>query len=106
MVESPPQFGEVEGGPDGVGAVRGMAGMKILLIGSGGREHALADVILASPLTEKLFVAPGNDALAEIATCVDLAADDVEGLTRFAREMKIDLAVVGPETPLVLGIAD
>jgi len=83
-----------------------MAGMKILLVGSGGREHALADAILASPLTGKLFVAPGSDALSDIATCVDLAADDVEGLARFAREMAIDLTVVGPEVPLVLGIGD
>src|SRR5262245_45099079 len=83
-----------------------MAGLNVLLVGSGGREHALAEAILASPRTGKLFVAPGNDALAEIATCVDLAADDVASLARFARETKIDLTVVGPETPLVLGIAD
>jgi len=83
-----------------------MSGLKVFLVGSGGREHALAEAILASPRTEKLFAAPGSDALAEVATCVDLAVDDVEGLARFAREMKIDLTVVGPETPLVLGIAD
>jgi phosphoribosylamine--glycine ligase len=83
-----------------------MAGLNVLLVGSGGREHALAEAILASPLTGRLFVAPGNDALAEIATCVDIAADDVEALARYARETKIDLTIVGPETPLVLGIAD
>jgi phosphoribosylamine--glycine ligase len=81
-------------------------GTKVLLVGSGGREHALAEAILRSPLTEKLFVAPGHDALAEVATCVDLAADDVEGLVRFARETKVDLTVVGPEVPLVKGIGD
>ena len=83
-----------------------MAGMKILLVGSGGREHALALAILRSPLTGTLYVAPGNDALAEIATRVDLAAEDVDGLTRFAREMSIELVVIGPELPLVLGLAD
>ncbi len=87
-----------------------MAGStKVLLVGSGGREHALAEAILRSPLTEKLYVAPGSDALSEIATCVDLAADDpddIDGLLRFAREVGIGLTVVGPELPLVLGIAD
>src|SRR6185503_11893409 len=83
-----------------------MPGLKILLIGSAGREHALAEAILASPLTERLYVAPGNDALAGIATCIDLAAEDVGGLAQFARESAIDLTVVGPEGPLVAGIAD
>ncbi len=80
--------------------------MKILLVGSGGREHAIAEAILRSPLTEKLWVAPGSDALAEIATCVPIVADDLAGLTRFARDTQIDLTVVGPEGPLVNGIAD
>ncbi len=80
--------------------------MKILLVGSGGREHALAEAIRRSPRCTELFLAPGSDALAALGTCVDLAADDVEGITRFARETKIDLAVIGPEMPLVKGIAD
>jgi phosphoribosylamine--glycine ligase len=80
--------------------------MRILLVGSGGREHALAEAIRRSPRTTELFLAPGSDALAALGTCVDLAADDVEGITRFARETKIDLAVIGPEMPLVKGVAD
>jgi phosphoribosylamine--glycine ligase len=80
--------------------------MRILLVGSGGREHALAEAIRRSPRTTELFLAPGSDALAALGTCVDLAADDVEGITRFARETKIDLAVIGPEMPLVKGLAD
>jgi phosphoribosylamine---glycine ligase len=80
--------------------------MKILLVGSGGREHALAEAIRRSPRTTELFIAPGSDALAELGTCLDLAADDVEGIARFAIETKIDLTVVGPEIALVLGLAD
>ena len=94
------------------GARKKDMGLKILLVGAGGREHALAEAILASPLTEKLFVAPGSDALAEIATRVELGAAEpyepqyLAALARFARESKIDLTIVGPETPLVNGIAD
>lgn len=80
--------------------------MKILLIGSGGREHAIAEAILASPRTARLYVAPGSDALAAVATRLEVAADDVAGLARAARDLKIDLVVVGPEAPLVAGVAD
>jgi phosphoribosylamine--glycine ligase len=80
--------------------------MKILLVGSGGREHALAEAIRRSPRTTELFIAPGSDALAELGTCIDLAADDVEGIARFAIETKIDLTVIGPEMALVKGLAD
>jgi phosphoribosylamine--glycine ligase len=80
--------------------------MRILLVGSGGREHALAEAIRRSPRCSELFLAPGSDALAALGTCVDLAADDVDGITRFARETRIELAVIGPEMPLVKGIAD
>ncbi|MSR47975.1 MAG: phosphoribosylamine--glycine ligase [Planctomycetes bacterium] len=80
--------------------------MKILLVGSGGREHAIAEAILRSPRTERLYVAPGSDALGQIATRVDVAADNIAGLRRCARDLKIDLTVVGPEAPLVAGIAD
>jgi phosphoribosylamine--glycine ligase len=80
--------------------------MKILLIGSGGREHALAWKIKQSPLCEKLYCAPGNPGIAEYAECVDINADDVTALTKYAKENKIDFVVVGPETPLVLGIVD
>src|SRR5262245_41721206 len=84
----------------------GKAGMRILVVGSGGREHALCWSIAASPLTTKLFAAPGNAGIAEEAECVPIAADDVQRLTGFAREQKIDFVVVGPEAPLVLGLVD
>jgi phosphoribosylamine--glycine ligase len=80
--------------------------MRILVVGSGGREHALCWAIAASPLTTKLFCAPGNAGIAEEAECVAIAADDIEGLTRFSVEQKIDFVVVGPEAPLVLGLVD
>jgi phosphoribosylamine---glycine ligase len=80
--------------------------MRILLIGSGGREHALAWKIAASTLCEKLFCAPGNAGIAEVAELVPIAADDLDGLAAFAREAKIDLAVIGPEAPLAAGIVD
>ena len=80
--------------------------MKVLVIGSGGREHALAWKIGRSPLVERVFCAPGNGGTASIADNVTLAADDLPGLTRFALDRSIDLTVVGPELPLVLGIVD
>jgi phosphoribosylamine--glycine ligase len=80
--------------------------MRILVVGGGGREHALCWAIAASPLTTKLCCAPGNAGIAEEAECVAIAADDIEGLTRFAVEQKIDFVVVGPEAPLVLGLVD
>ena len=80
--------------------------MKILVIGSGGREHALVWKIRQSPLVTKLYCAPGNPGIGEIADCLDIQALDIEGLAKFARLQKIDLTVVGPEQPLVAGIAD
>jgi len=80
--------------------------MNILLIGSGGREHALAWALSASPLLTKLYCAPGNPGIAAVAECVPIAAMDFEGLLAFAGEKKIDFAVVGPETPLVAGLWD
>jgi len=82
--------------------------MKILIIGGGGREHALAWKIAQSPNVEKIFVAPGNAGTAREARCgnVAIAAEDVDGLLRFAQQNKIDLTVVGPEAPLVLGVVD
>jgi phosphoribosylamine--glycine ligase len=80
--------------------------MKVLLVGSGGREHALAWTISRSKRLTRLFAAPGNPGIAAHAECVDLAADDVEGILEFARRVKIDLTVVGPEAPLVKGLAD
>ena len=80
--------------------------MRVLVVGSGGREHALAWKISRSPLVRALFAAPGNPGIAGVATLVALPADDVEGIARWARENAIDLVVVGPEAPLVLGLAD
>ncbi len=80
--------------------------MNILVVGSGGREHTLCAKIAESPLTNKLYCAPGNAGIKEIATCVNLKADDIQGLKNFALENKIDLTIVGPEQPLVEGITD
>jgi phosphoribosylamine--glycine ligase len=80
--------------------------MRILVVGSGGREHALAWKISQSPLVSALFAAPGNPGLGRLATLVPIKADDVEGLTAFAVREKIDLVVVGPEAPLVAGLVD
>lgn len=80
--------------------------MKILLIGSGGREHAIAQKISESSRCSKLYAAPGNAGMRSIAECVDLSADDLEGLLAFAKKNEIDLTLVGPEQPLVMGIVD
>jgi phosphoribosylamine--glycine ligase len=80
--------------------------MNILIIGSGGREHALAWKIRQSPRVKRVFCAPGNAGIAQVAALVPLAVDDVAALVRFARDERIDLTVVGPELPLTLGIAD
>ncbi len=80
--------------------------MRILVVGSGGREHALCWKIAASPLTGKLYCAPGNAGIAQVAECVAIGAEDIETLTEFAGAEKIDLVVVGPEAPLVKGLVD
>lgn len=80
--------------------------MKVLVIGKGGREHAIADAFHRSHSVEEIYAAPGNPGIAEIATCVDIAAENVEELVRFAKEKAIDLTVVGPEASLALGIVD
>jgi phosphoribosylamine--glycine ligase len=80
--------------------------MRILLIGSGGREHALAWTLAASPLCDALYCAPGNAGIAEEATCVPIAADDIAGLLKFCQDERIDFVVVGPEGPLVAGLVD
>jgi phosphoribosylamine--glycine ligase len=80
--------------------------MRVLVVGSGGREHALAWAISASPLVDRLFCAPGNAGIAEEAECIAIGASDVQGLVEFCRRERIDFVVVGPEAPLVLGLAD
>ena len=80
--------------------------MRVLVVGAGGREHALVFQIAKSPLVEKVYCAPGNPGTGRLAENVPLAAEDVAGLCRFAQSSGIDLAVVGPEAPLVAGLAD
>jgi phosphoribosylamine--glycine ligase len=80
--------------------------MNILVVGSGGREHALAWKIRRSPRVKRVFCAPGNAGIAQVADLVPLMVDDIAGLARFARDERIDLTVVGPELPLTLGIVD
>ncbi|MCX5679513.1 MAG: phosphoribosylamine--glycine ligase [Candidatus Omnitrophica bacterium] len=80
--------------------------MNILVVGSGGREHALCWKISKSPRCTKLYSAPGNGGISEVAELVNIEADDIGGLLKFAKEHKIGLTVVGPEVPLVKGIVD
>ena len=80
--------------------------MKVLLVGSGGREHALAWKLAQSEKVTELYCAPGNAGIAELASIIDMAADDVVGLTATAKSLNIDFVVVGPEVPLALGLAD
>ncbi len=80
--------------------------MKVLIIGGGGREHALAWKIAQSPLCEELIMAPGNPLCSNFAECVDIEVTDIVGLKSFAKDRKVDLTIVGPEAPLVAGIVD
>ncbi|CAG36917.1 phosphoribosylamine--glycine ligase [Desulfotalea psychrophila] len=80
--------------------------MKVLVVGSGGREHALVWKIKQSQKVEEVFCAPGNAGIEELATCVNISATDIKGLLHFAQKEKIDLTVVGPESSLVAGIVD
>ena len=80
--------------------------MNILLVGGGGREHALAWALAASPLTSRLYCAPGNAGIAEIAECVPIGMMELDRLVAFAKEKRIDFAVTGPEGPLTAGLAD
>lgn len=80
--------------------------MKVLLIGSGGREHALAWRLAQSEKCKALYCAPGNAGISSVAECIDIKADDIPGLVKFAKDKKIDFVVVGPEGPLVLGVVD
>ena len=80
--------------------------MKILVIGAGGREHALCRTLAASPLVDRLYCAPGSDAIVGDALTAPLAVDDIGGLVAFCREREVDLVLPGPELPLVLGLRD
>src|SRR6266850_5677766 len=80
--------------------------MRILVVGSGGREHALCWAIAASPLCDKLYCAPGNAGITAEAECVPIKVDELDKLVDFAQREKIDFVVIGPEGPLVAGLAD
>ena len=80
--------------------------MKVLLVGSGGREHALAWKIAQSPLVERLYAAPGNPGIGRVATCLPIPVDAHDDLLKLAVSEGIDFAIVGPEAPLVGGLAD
>lgn len=80
--------------------------MQILVVGGGGREHALVWSLQKSSKVEKIYCAPGNAGIANLAECVDISAEDIEALLKFALDKNIDLTVVGPEVPLNLGIVD
>ena len=80
--------------------------MRVLVVGSGGREHALVWKLSQSPKVEKMYCAPGNAGIAQMAECVNIKAEDLDGLLAFAVEQNIDLTVVGPEVPLTMGIVD
>ena len=79
---------------------------KVLVVGGGGREHAICWKLAQSPKIEKLYCAPGNAGIASVAECVPIGAEDVEGICAFAKENAIDMAVIGPEVPLAMGIVD
>ena len=80
--------------------------MKILVVGGGGREHAIAWKLSQSPLVKKIYACPGNAGIASLGDCIEISAEDIKGLADFAEKNLIDLTVVGPEQPLILGIVD
>ena len=80
--------------------------MKILIVGGGGREHAIAAAAAKSPKADKIYCAPGNAGIAEVAECVPLGVDEFDKIASFAREKEVDLVIVGPDDPLAAGIVD
>ncbi|MEA3560070.1 MAG: phosphoribosylamine--glycine ligase [Candidatus Thermoplasmatota archaeon] len=80
--------------------------MKVLVVGGGGREHVIAWKIIKSRWVSKVYCAPGNGGISEVATCVPIKADDIEGLISFVKDKEIDITIVGPEAPLAMGIVD
>ncbi len=80
--------------------------MKVLVIGSGGREHAIVWKVAQNKKVTEIFCAPGNGGIEELATCVDISATDIDGLVAFALEKEIELTIVGMDDPLMLGIVD
>ena len=80
--------------------------MRVLVVGQGGREHSLCIKIAKSPLCEKLFCAPGNAGISEVADCISISSENTAGLLDFCKQSAIDFVVIGPENPLVAGLAD
>ena len=80
--------------------------MKILVVGGGGREHAICWKLAQSEKVTKLYCAPGNAGIADVAECVNIKAEDIDGICEFAVKEGIDMAVIGPEVPLAMGITD
>lgn len=80
--------------------------MKVLVVGGGGREHALVWKLSQSPMVTKLYCAPGNPGIAQLADCVDIQAEDISGICAFVQKTGIELTVIGPEVPLAMGIVD
>ena len=80
--------------------------MKVLVVGSGGREHAICWKLKQSPRVSELYCAPGNAGISKDAVCVPVKAEDIPGMVALAKEKAIDLAVIGPEVPLAMGIVD
>ena len=80
--------------------------MKVLVIGSGGREHAIAYALSNSSKVSEIHAIPGNPGIAKIGTCHNGSVEDLEGILRFVEDNKIDFTVIGPEVPLCLGLAD
>ena len=80
--------------------------MKVLVVGGGGREHAICTALKKSPKVTELYCAPGNGGIAEIATCKNIGATDVDAMVEYAKSEKFDLVFVAPDDPLVLGMVD
>ena len=80
--------------------------MKILVVGGGGREHAIVMKLAESPKVDALYCAPGNGGIAKYAKCFPVKATDIDGMVKLAKELEVDLVFVAPDDPLVLGMAD
>ena len=80
--------------------------MKVMIVGGGGREHAITWAIAKSPRVDKIYAAPGNAGIGELAECVNISVMDAEKLVAFAKEKEVDFVVVGPDDPLAAGVAD
>ena len=80
--------------------------MKVMIVGGGGREHAILEKLRENPRIEKIYALPGNGGMAAHAECMPIKATDIDGIVRFAAEQAIDFAVIGPDDPLIAGVCD